>query len=398
MSEPAAGRLRLRVLVAPDSFKGSLTSVEVARALADGWRRARPADELDLAPLADGGDGTLAALEAAGGWERHSVPVHDPLGRPTTATWLRSSDGRRAAVEFADASGLALVAPGERDPLAAMSAGAGEVLRAVLDAGIREVLLGLGGSATTDGGAGLLAALGARLLDGSGRSIPPGGAGLEVLATLDLSGLDGRLAETRLRIANDVSNPLLGPSGAAATYGPQKGASAAQVRRLDAALAGWADRLETATGCSARETPGAGAAGGATFGLLCLRERFAALELRPGIELLMEAVGFAARLAGADLVLTGEGRIDAQTAFGKTAAGVARQAAETGRPCLAVGGGVEPEGAEALGRLGAIVVPAVEGPCSLEEAMASGAGLVERAGERIARLVTLGWQLRGSRQ
>jgi glycerate kinase len=369
----AAGDLRL--LIAPDSFKGSLTSVEVARALADGWRRARPDDEIDLAPLADGGEGTLAALEAAGGWERREVTVADPIGRPVRASWLRSADGTRAAVELAAASGLSRLAASERAPLAATTRGTGELLRAVFDAGIRDVLLGIGGSATSDGGRGILEALGA--------AVRPDGS-------VSLDGLDPRLGELRLQIACDVTNPLLGEQGAAATYGPQKGASTAQVRELDERLRAWAEVLEAATGRSERSAPGAGAAGGTAFGLLCLRDRCRSLELRPGVELVMEAVGFDGRLAAADLVLTGEGRVDAQTAFGKTAQGVARRASAAGRPCIAVGGGVEPEGVEALGRLGVIVVPVVERPMSVEEAMAAGAAPLERAGERLARLVSLG--------
>jgi len=263
----------------------------------------------------------------------------------------------------------------ERAPLAATTRGTGELLRAVFDAGIRDVLLGIGGSATSDGGRGILEALGA--------AVRPDGS-------VSLDGLDPRLGELRLQIACDVTNPLLGEQGAAATYGPQKGASTAQVRELDERLRAWAEVLEAATGRSERSAPGAGAAGGTAFGLLCLRDRCRSLELRPGVELVMEAVGFDGRLAAADLVLTGEGRVDAQTAFGKTAQGVARRASAAGRPCIAVGGGVEPEGVEALGRLGVIVVPVVERPMSVEEAMAAGAAPLERAGERLARLVSLG--------
>lgn len=380
MRKPTSRTLRL--LVAPDSFKGSLTSVEVARALAAGWRRARPEDTVDVAPLADGGEGTLAALEAAGGWERCEAMAADPLGRPVRAAWLRSASGSApasATVELAAASGLSRLAAGERDPFGATTRGTGELLRAVLDEGIRDIVLGIGGSATTDGGRGILEALGG-VVRGDG--------------SLDLSSLDPRLAATRLRIACDVTNPLLGEHGAAAIYGPQKGAMPAQVLELDARLADWADRLEAATGRSERQTPGAGAAGGTAFGLLCLRERFRSLDLRPGVELVMEAVGFDRRLAAADLVLTGEGRIDAQTAFGKTAHGVARRAAEAGRPCIAVGGGVEPEGAAALGRIGVVVVPVLERPMSLDDAIAAGPGPLERTGERLGRLVALGVALR----
>jgi len=365
----------LRVLVAPDSFKGSLTSVEVARAIAAGWLRARPSDTVRLAPLADGGEGTLVAIEAAGGWTWRTSEAADPLGRPIRASWLAREHGAAAFVEMAQASGLSLVAAGERDATRATSRGTGDVLRAVLDAGIREIALGIGGSATTDGGAGLLRALGATVSDD--------------LASVSLAGLDPRLAEVRLRIACDVTNPLLGADGAAAVYGPQKGATPELVALLDARNARWADALEAATGRRERETQGAGAAGGVGFGLLALGSRFASLRLEPGIDLVMAEAGFDAALADADLVITGEGRIDHQTAFGKTAMGVARRARAAGVACIAVGGGVTPDGIATLANVGAVAVPVSEGPGTVEQAMAAGAAPLERCGERVARLVGL---------
>jgi glycerate kinase len=369
----------LTVLIAPDSFKGSLTSVEVARALAAGWSRARPADTILFAPLADGGEGTTVAVEAAGGWVWRVAEATDPIGRAISARWLQSDDGARAFVEMASASGLSRLAADELDPLGATTRGTGELLEAALDAGVRDITLGIGGSATNDGGAGILRALGALVSDADAKA-----------ATVELAGLDARLAETRLRIACDVSNPLLGSSGAAATYGPQKGASPDDVLELDQRLARYADALETAAGRRERDTPGAGAAGGTGFGLLCLRDRLASLDLVPGIDVVMAAADFDGKLRQADLVLTGEGRIDAQTAFGKTALGVARRAADGGVPCIAVGGGVEPAGIEALRPLGAVVVPVVERPQTVAEAMAAGTEPLERCGERIARLVDLG--------
>ncbi|HEY3335905.1 MAG TPA: glycerate kinase [Candidatus Limnocylindrales bacterium] len=365
----------MRVLIAPDSFKGSLTSVEVAGALAAGWRRARPDDDVDLAPLADGGEGTLVAVEASGGWGWRDAAAHDPLGRPIRARWLSRADGAAAFVEMAQASGLSLLAAHERDAAGATSRGTGDVLRAVLDAGIREIALGIGGSATTDGGAGLLRALGATVSDD--------------LATVDLASLDPRLAEVSLRIACDVTNPLLGERGAAATYGPQKGATPADVPVLDMRLATFADALEHATGVRERDTPGAGAAGGVGFGLLCLADRFASLDVEPGVDLVMTEAAFDSKLDTADIVLTGEGRIDEQTAYGKTALGVARRAQAAGRPCIAVGGGVTPGGIEALARVGAVAMPVTERPQTVEEAMAAGPAPLERCGERLARLVTL---------
>ena len=365
------------VLIAPDSFKGSLTSVDVARALADGWLRARPDDEALLCPLADGGEGTLAAIEAAGGWRRQTTTVRDPLGREIGATWLLSADGRRAAVEMAEASGLSRLALDERDCVAATSVGTGDLLRAALDAGVGSIVLGIGGSATTDGGAGLLTGLGA------GATPDP--------AAVDLGGLDPRLGGVELQVACDVSNPLLGPSGAAAVYGPQKGASPAQVAELDERLARFADAMDAAAGRDERLTPGAGAAGGVGFALLAIQDRLRSFALRPGVDLVMEATDFDARLARADLVITGEGRIDAQTGFGKTALGVAQRAQASGVPCIAVGGGVETEGIVALEAVGAVAVPVVERPQSVQEAMTAGVEPVVRCGERLARLIhTLG--------
>jgi glycerate 2-kinase len=351
------------VLVAPDSFKGSLTSVEVARAIAAGWSLARPRDSVVLSPLADGGEGTLAAVEAAGGWMRATATVHDPLRRSIQATYLRSTDGRRAVLEMAEASGLSRIAADERDPMAATSAGTGELIAAAASSGASHLTLGIGGSATTDGGRGLVEAL---------------EASRDRLDTIDLE------------VACDVSNPLLGPTGAAAIFGPQKGATPDQVRELDARNAAWADALEAATGRHERDTPGAGAAGGVGFAMLAIQDRFRSFALRPGIDLVMEATGFDAKLAAADLVITGEGRIDAQTAFGKTALGVARRARAAGVPCIAIGGGVDPEGIDALLAVGAISVPVTERPQTVEAAMAAGIAPIERCAERIARLVGLG--------
>jgi glycerate 2-kinase len=300
----------------------------------------------------------------------------DPIGRPVQARWLRSTDGARVVVELAEASGLSRLAQGERDPLGASTYGTGMVLmQAIHDPAVYSATLGIGGSATTDGGAGILEALGATM-----------GGGLVDFA----GGLDPRLAEIDLRIACDVTNPLLGPTGAAATYGPQKGASPEQVNELEARLQRYADAMLEATGRDERETPGAGAAGGTAFGLLSIADRFRSLRLVPGVEVVMEETGLREKLAGADLVITGEGRIDAQTAFGKTALGVAQLANRAGVGCIAVGGGVEPEGEAVLWGLGAIAIGVSEAPTTLEAAMAAGSAPLERCGRRIARLVSLG--------
>jgi glycerate kinase len=282
-------------------------------------------------------------------------------------------------VELAEASGLSRLAASERDPVRASTRGTGEVLRAVLDEGIRSITLGIGGSATTDGGAGILRALGASIDD----------------KAVDLGGLDARLRDVDLRIACDVTNPLLGPTGAAATYSPQKGASPEQVRQLDAALAAFGHLLYAATGRDERETAGAGAAGGTSFGLLSVAASFHSVRLVPGVDVVMQETSLRDRLIDADLVITGEGRIDAQTAFGKTALGVAQLAKAAGVQCIAIGGGIEPEGEAVLADLGAITVSVSEKPISLEAAMAAGTAPVERLGRRLARLFTAGRTLGG---
>jgi glycerate kinase len=340
------------------------------------------------APLADGGEGTLAAIAEAGGWEWQECLAHDPLGRPLVARWLRSADGTRAALELAEASGLSRLADGEpRAPLAATTDGTGEILRAILNAGIRDVVMGVGGSATTDGGSGILRALGATYSTDREQSLPGPVPGI---SAIDLSGLDDRLATLRLRVACDVTNPLLGELGAAAVYAPQKGAWPEDVEALDAWLSRFANLLEEATGVHARTRPGAGAAGGASFGLICLASRMTSFDLIPGVDLVMQAIGFGEMLARADLVVTGEGSVDAQTAYGKTALGVARRAAAADIPCVAVGGSVTAEGAAVLARERAACMPVIDRPMELREAMAQAASLVSAASERLALLVEAG--------
>ena len=378
----------MRVLIAPDSFKGSLDPTAVSRALADGWQRARPTDEIRLIPLADGGEGTLEAIKAsADEWLELPVHARDPLGRAMQATFLRRGDS--GIVELASASGLSRVAQGERDAMAASTFGTGQVLAAAIGLGVREIVLGLGGSATTDGGSGLLTALGARFLDERGQDLAGGGGALGRLARVDLDDVSPILGEVRLTIASDVRNPLLGDRGAAATYGPQKGADERQVRELDTNLGHYADLLEASSGRAIRDVTGAGAAGGTTAGLQAIADRFASFEIRPGVEVVMELTGFKEALSASDLVLTGEGRIDEQTGFGKTAMGVAQRAHDAGVPCICFGGGVLTEGIEVLAAVGAIVVPVIERPMTVKDAMAAGPAPLVRAAERTARLIGL---------
>jgi glycerate 2-kinase len=380
-----------RVLVAPDSFKGTFSSVVVAQALADGWRAARPADELVLTPMADGGEGTLDAVAASGGWVRLPVAAKDPLMRTLAASFLR--DGDRAVVEMAAASGLSQVPGHERDAMAASTFGTGQILAAAIGLGCRRIVIGLGGSATTDGGAGLLEALGVRFLDAGGADLPPGGGALGDLADVDLSGIPEVLGEVALTVASDVTNPLLGEHGAAATYGPQKGADAGHVELLDRNLRRFADVIEGAIGRPLRYQAGTGAAGGTTFGLLAIADRFASLEVLPGVDVVMELTGFGERVLEADVVLTGEGNVDAQTAYGKTAMGVAERARSAGVPTICFGGGITPEGAAFMHDRGVVTMPVVERPMDLEEVVAAGTAPIERAAERVARLIDLAGRL-----
>ncbi|MCC3650997.1 glycerate kinase [Streptomyces sp. S07_1.15] len=322
------------VLIATDKFKGSLTAAEVARYLTEGIHRAAPGARIEALPVADGGDGTVDAALAAG-FERREAVVTGPLGASHTARY--AFRGSTAVVEMAEASGLRHLPAGHAAPRTATTFGTGELLRAALDAGAREIVLGVGGSATTDGGAGMLTALGARFLTPGGEPVPPGGGGLRELASADLSGLDPRLAATDLVLASDVDNPLTGPRGAAAVYGPQKGATETDVRVLDHALVHYATVLHRVLGPRAAEcaaAPGAGAAGGVGYGALAvLGARF-----RPGIEVLLEVLGFGAALERAGLVVTGEGSLDEQTLHGKAPAGVAAAARAAGKPVVAVCG------------------------------------------------------------
>jgi glycerate 2-kinase len=377
----------MRVLVAPDKFKGSLTAAEVAAAVAAGLREAgAQADEL---PVADGGEGTLDAALAAG-YERLPVRATGPLGRAVDAAIaVREGVG---VVELAAASGLAL-AP-ERDALRATSRGTGELLRAALDAGCTRIVLGIGGSACTDGGAGMLAALGARLLDGSGQDLPDGGGALGGLDLVDLSGLDPRLREVEVVLASDVDNPLLGPTGAAAVYGPQKGASPDDVAALDTALGRWAELLEraaatsrTLVGTSATNVPlvaapGAGAAGGVGYAALAVL----GARQRPGIDVVLDLVGFAERVGGAALVVTGEGSLDEQSLHGKAPVGVATAARAAGVDTVAVCGrsDLDADRLAAAGIVAAYRLTDLEP--DLDRCITDAAALLRRTGARIAEV------------
>ncbi|MBI2238560.1 MAG: glycerate kinase [Actinobacteria bacterium] len=329
----------MRVLVAPDKFRGTLTAAEAARAVATGWRRVRPDDEVDEIPMADGGEGTLDALVAALGGERRTVRVAGPLGDPVEAEYgmVRGAGGRTAVVEMARASGLQLIAETRRDPLRATTRGTGEVILAACAEHPATVVVCIGGSATNDGGAGMAQALGARLLDAEGADLAPGGAALLGLVTIDARTIDPAVADARFVVACDVDNPLTGPEGASAVYGPQKGASEQDVALLDRALAHFAAVVHRDLGIDVRGIPGGGAAGGLGAGLVA----FLGAHLRPGVEVVMEAVGLAERLAGAGLAIAGEGKLDEQSLRGKAPAGVIRAAREAAVPVVVVCGQAE---------------------------------------------------------
>ncbi|MEU3447720.1 glycerate kinase [Streptomyces thermolilacinus] len=370
-----------RVLVAADKFKGSLTAVQVAERVTAGLRHIVPGVRVEALPVADGGDGTVAAAVAAG-FERREVRVTGPLGEPVTAAFALR-DGT-AVVEMAEASGLQLLPDGVFAPLTATTYGSGELLRAALDAGARTLVFGVGGSATTDGGAGMLAALGARFLDADGEPVGPGGGGLRDLATADLSGLDPRFADVELVLASDVDNPLTGPKGAPAVFGPQKGATPEDVAVLDAALTRYVEVLEQAVGPRAAEaalSPGAGGAGGIGYGALVgLGAGF-----RPGIELMLDILGFTEALGRATLVITGEGSLDEQTLHGKAPAGVAAAARAAGVEVVAVCGrlALPPE---VLGRAGIRrAYPLTDLEPDPARCIAEAGPLLERTAANIAR-------------
>jgi glycerate 2-kinase len=324
-----------RIVVAPDKFKGTLTARRAAEAMRDGARRVFPHAAFDLFPVADGGDGTIEALITAGGGHRVDVPATDPLGRNITAPLGLLADGR-AVVELAAASGLALLRPNELDACRATSRGTGDVIREAVGRS-RHVVVGVGGSASTDGGTGAARAVGWRFLDHTGRSLPEGGCSLVHLARIDGDNVLPEAQHSTLLVASDVTNPLLGPDGAARVYGPQKGATKSEIELLERALTVLAERIEGDLGIGVADMPGAGAAGGTGAGLVA----FFSAEIRDGFDLIAHEVGLAAAIEDADLVLTGEGKLDRQTLSGKAPVGVARIAKQKGVPCAAIAGEVD---------------------------------------------------------
>ena len=376
----------VHVVIAPDKFKGTLSAAEVASALKTGLRAASPDIEVTIVPVADGGDGTVDAAVAAG-FTRQSLTAAGPTGEPVETSWARR--GEQAVVELADVSGLSQLPGGRLAALTATSRGTGEVIAAALDAGCRRVVVGIGGSASTDGGGGLLRALGVEILDASGAPIAEGGAALAQATRLDLSGLHPALTATppaHVTVACDVDNPLTGEHGAAAVYGPQKGATPQQVSELDAALTHWADLVAATTGNDRRDVPGAGAAGGVGFGLMAL----AGADARPGAELVFDLVGLVEAVQGADLVITGEGSLDEQTLRGKAPAAVAQAARDAGVPVVGVAGRCTLD--ESVWRQAGFsaVHTTTDEADTPEQSMTDPAPLLERIGRRIGESLTAG--------
>ena len=380
----------MRVIIAPDSYKGSVSALEVARAMQRGVQTVFPHAEIQLVPIADGGEGTVEAMVASTGGTVVKKSVQGPLGTSVEAYYGLLGDKVTAVIEMAAASGLPLVPKAQRDPRGTTTYGTGELIKAALDAGAKRLVIGIGGSATNDGGAGMLQALGVRFLDAAGQELPPGGAALAKLASIDMSGLDARLAQTDILVACDVDNPLCGPRGASAVYGPQKGATPAIVQELDAALVRYARVAQEVTGKDAAEIAGAGAAGGLGAGFLFFTEG----RLCPGVDVVLETANFEEMVKQADLVLTGEGCTDYQTAYGKAPVGVSTLARAYGVPCICLSGGLG-EGCSAVREKGIDALSSTApGPLSLEECMERGAELIEEAAERVCRLLAVGMNLK----
>ena len=377
----------MKIVVAPDSFKGSVSALEAANAIEQGLRRVFPDAIIEKIPMADGGEGTVQSLVDATGGHLQTHRALAPLENEVDAQFGILSDEETAVIEMASASGLTLVTPHERDPLRTTTYGTGQLIRAALEAGCRRLIIGIGGSATNDGGAGMAEALGVRLLDTNGKQIQRGGGNLGQLTSIDTTGLHPTIAETETVVACDVNNPLTGPEGASHVYGPQKGATPEMIETLDEHLAHFDKILTHTFGKSFNDIPGAGAAGGLGAGLMA----FLNAELRLGIDIMIDAVNLKERVKGATVVFTGEGQLDFQTAFGKTPVGVAKVAKAHDIPVIAIAGGIA-EGAEAVYDAGIdAMLGIVQEPMSLENAVIDASRLIADTAEQAARLVKIGY-------
>ena len=381
----------MKVVIAPQAFKGSISALDVARAMSEGVRRVVPDAEAVLVPVADGGDGTLETLVEGSGGEIRTAKVTGPLGEGLVAQWGAMGGGNTAVIEMARTSGLALVPIEKRNPLITTTYGLGEAIGHALDAGFRRFIIGIGGSATNDAGAGMAQALGVRLLDGEGRDLPYGGAALARLDRIDASGLDDRARQSAFMVACDVSNPLTGPEGASAIYGPQKGATPETVAQLDAALRRFAEVVKRDSDADIDGVPGAGAAGGLGGGLIA----FINGELKAGVDIVLETVGLDQQLDGADLVITGEGCLDHQTVYNKAPIGVAERARARDIPVIAISGSLG-EGYGEVHSRGIDAVAAITSePMTLDEASRRSAELVASATEEALRFMKVGGRVFG---
>jgi glycerate 2-kinase len=379
----------MRIVIAPNAFKGSLTATEVAASICAGVQRVFPTAEINQLPIADGGDGTLDLVLGAAGGQRVEMEVRGPLGAPVRAAYGLLPGEETAVIEMAAASGLRLLSPVERDPLQATTYGTGQLIKAALDRGCTRIIIGVGGSATVDGGCGMAQALGVSLLDAEGEVIPPGGAGLQRLAQVDLRGRHQRIGQAEIVVACDVENPLAGPQGAAPVFGPQKGADDTMVAMLTRALERFAEIVARDTGKHVAELPGAGAAGGLAAGLVA----FAEARLESGTDTLLALMDMERHIRTADLVITGEGQIDGQTAYGKAPIGVARLAQRHGVPVIGLAGGLGEDAAAVYDHGMDALTVTVPGPITLDEAMSDAARLIEDATERALRLVRIGQRM-----
>lgn len=376
----------MKIVIAPDSYKESLSALDVATAIETGFREIYPHAEYVKVPVADGGEGTVEAMVAATQGHIVQVSVTGPLGEPVEAFYGLSGDMRCAYIEMAAASGLESVPPTRRNPLLTTSWGTGELIRHALDAGVSQIIIGIGGSATNDGGAGMAQALGAKLLTAGQQQIAPGGGALETLARIDLSELDPRLADCRIDVACDVTNPLTGPQGASAVFGPQKGATAAMIERLDHGLQHFAQTIARDLDIDVLSLEGGGAAGGMGAALYA----FCGANLRPGIEIVTDALGLAELVADADLVITGEGRIDSQTIHGKVPVGVAKVAKRFNVPVIGIAGSLTADvGVVHQHGLDA-VFSVLYTVCTLEEALANAAANVRMTARNVAAVLEMG--------
>ena len=373
----------MKIVIAPQGFKGNLTALEVARAIEEGVRRIVPDAETVLKPMADGGEGTVQALVDATGGELMTTEVTEPLEERVNAHWGILSDKTTAVIEMASASGLPLVPPEKRNPFITTTCGTGELIRAALDRGCRKLIIGIGGSATNDGGAGMAQALGARFLDTDNKELPFGGAALAKLERIDISGMDPRLADFEVTLASDVNNPLCGPRGASAIYGPQKGATPEMVKQLDAALSHYADVIKRDLDIDLRDVPGAGAAGGLGLGLMV----FLKARAVPGIDVVIKATNLVADLKGAEIVFTAEGRIDCQSAMGKVPTGVALAAKKFGATVIALAGEVADDCRVVFDQGIDAVLSIAPGPITLDQSMAEAEKLLANAAECAMRFI-----------